>query len=337
MNVLLASAGRRGYLVEYFREAVRPSGKVVATNSVSGTSGMLSADVACVVPEAHDPTFIDKLLEICRDHSIGLLFSLHDWEAPFIAAAANHFQEAGVCLGVSSPDILDVCLDKLATWKFCHQHGIATPRVFSSETDAIHAYKVADCGFPLIVKARFGQGSLALFKVYTEEELKAACLLARAQIARFSDNGLSKMCEPSILIQEFIDGEEYGLDIVNDFQGEFRACLAKKKLGMRAGETDSAISVCDHVLTEFGRQIGTGLRHVAMLDADVIVRDGKPYLIEMNPRFGGHYPFSHIAGANVPAALVAWARNVAEPAGALDVDAGIQANKNIVIKKIEQA
>lgn len=332
MNVLLTSAGRRGYLVEYFREAVRPSGKVVATNSVSGTSGMLAADVACVVPEAHDPAYIDKLLEICRDHSIGLLFSLHDWEAPFIAAAAKCFQDAGVCLGVSSPEILDVCLDKLATWKFCQQHGMATPRVFATEADAIHAFQVGECGFPIIVKARFGQGSLALFKVYTEEELRAACLLARAQIARFSDNGLSKKSDPSILIQEFIEGEEYGLDIVNDFQGNFRACLAKKKLGMRAGETDAAISVCDPVLEEFGRQIGMALRHFAMLDADVIVREGNPYLIEMNPRFGGHYPFSHMAGANIPAALVAMAERRAVDPKWLTVRDAVRTQKTITLQ-----
>lgn len=318
--------------MEYFREAVRPSGKVVSTNSVSGTSGMLAADCACVVPEAHDPVFIDRILEICREHSIGLLFSLHDWEAPFIAAASNRFHEAGVCLGVSSPDILDVCLDKLATWKFCQQHSIATARVFATEVDAIHACEVGECGFPMIVKARFGQGSLALFKVYTADELRAAWLLARAQISRFSDNGLSTKSEPSVLIQEFIEGGEYGLDIVNDFQGNFRACLAKKKLGMRAGETDSAISVCDPVLTDFGRQIGTALRHVAMLDADVIVRDGKPYLIEMNPRFGGHYPFSHMAGANIPAALVAMAEGRAINPKWIAVRDAVRTQKTIALQ-----
>ncbi len=87
LNILLSSAGRRGYLVEYFREAVKPNGKVVATNSAACTSAMLASDCSYVVPEANNPEFIDSLLQICRHHSIGLLFSLHDWEAPFIAAA----------------------------------------------------------------------------------------------------------------------------------------------------------------------------------------------------------------------------------------------------------
>ena len=85
MNVLLSSVGRRSYLVEYFKEALRGTGKVIATNSIAETTGMFAADMAEVVPPAKEPGFVDALLEVCIRNEVRLLFSLHDFEAPYIA------------------------------------------------------------------------------------------------------------------------------------------------------------------------------------------------------------------------------------------------------------
>jgi carbamoyl-phosphate synthase large subunit len=337
VNALLSSVGRRAYLVDYFRSAVGPVGKVIATNSLADTTGMMAADVACVLPEAGSEGFIDALLDVCRRRDVGVLFSLHDWEAPFIAASAEKFKEAGVVLGVSSPEVLRICLDKYRTFEFFRMRGIPTPQTFLSESEVLKACKEGLLRFPLIVKARFGQGSLGLYKVYSSGELEAACLLARAQIARFDDNNLHAASSDPIVIQEHIAGEEYGLDVVNDFTGRFRACLVKKKLAMRAGETDAAVTVRDESLEQFGEMLGTSLGHIGMLDADLIVRGRKPYLLELNPRFGGHYPFSHMAGADVPAALVAWASGEAEPVGSLEVTSDIVYQKNMILtsKQVE--
>lgn len=334
MNVLLSSVGRRGYLVEYFRAAVAPEGQVIATNSVAGTSGMLAADASYLVPKASDPRFVDALLGVCEAYHVGLLFSLHDWEAPFIARAASRFEDAGVRLGVSSEHVLDTCLDKLKTHLFCKSHGIAFPQTFGSQRAVIAALKEGAVQFPLIVKARHGQGSLALHKVFSIDELEAACFLAEAEVKRFADNGLGLAADSTLVIQELIVGDEYGLDVINDFHGRFLACLAKKKLRMRAGETDAAKSVDDPVLVQLGERIATCLRHTAMLDVDVIVRDGQPFLIELNPRFGGHYPFSHLAGADVPAALVALALGREPDPALLKVLPGVESQKDLIVRAL---
>lgn len=335
MNILLTSVGRRAYLVDYFRAAVGPRGKVIATNSVADSMGMIAADVAHLVPEAGDEGFVEGLLEVCRRHDVGALFSLHDWEAPFIAAAAKDFGKIGVVLGVSSPEVLQTCLDKYQTFEFCRARGIAAPRTFLSEKETVKACEEELVTFPLIVKARFGQGSLALHKVHDPQELAAACVLARSQISRFNDNRLHAESADPIVIQECIVGDEYGLDVVNDFAGRFRACLVKRKLAMRAGETDAAVTVHNEALERFGQSIGKSLGHIAMLDADVIVRDGQPYLLELNPRFGGHYPFSHAAGANVPAALIALAEGREPPHDSLSVKADVKSHKNLVLRIVK--
>ena len=39
---------------------------------------------------------------------------------------------------------------------------------------------------------------------------------------------------------------------------------------------------------------------------DVFVVDKVPYVLELNARFGGGYPFSHFAGVDLPKAIVKW-------------------------------
>ena len=234
-------------------------------------------------------------------------------------------------MGVSATEVLDICLDKLETHRFCQANGLACPQTFETLGEALVALKAGEVEFPLIVKPRSGQGSLALYRVFNEDQLAAACLLAAAQVKRFPDNCLGMAAGSPLVIQERIAGDEYGLDVVNDFNGRFRGCLVKKKLGMRAGETDAATSVEDPVLRELGKRIGTSLRHTAILDADVIVRDGTPILIEMNPRFGGHYPFSHQAGADVPAALVALASGREPDPVLLQLTPGVTSRKRLVL------
>src|SRR5690606_10426320 len=107
--------------------------------------------------------------------------------------------------------------------------------------------------------------------------------------------------------QERLNSPEYGLDVINDLQGRYVTTFARRKLAMRAGETDRAVTIADERFTKAGARIGTTLRHVGNLDCDVFLREEEPVVLEMNPRFGGGYPFSHAAGAHVPAALVAWA------------------------------
>jgi carbamoyl-phosphate synthase large subunit len=52
--------------------------------------------------------------------------------------------------------------------------------------------------------------------------------------------------------------------------------------------------------------IGEQLGHVGVLDCDLFASDQGYSVIDLNPRIGGGYPFSHVAGANVPAALISW-------------------------------
>lgn len=332
MNVLLTSVGRRSYLVRYFRAALRGRGLVVAANCVPDAPGLLAADRSYVVPPAIDPEFIEALLRICREEAIGLLCSLHDWEAPFLAANIKRFESLGVTAVVSSPQVIEICLDKHATGAFCAANCLRFPTSWLCVADAMGAVASGRAEFPLIVKPRRGQGSIEVYTAETADELAVLYRMAARRTARHAANGLLGAAdEQPILIQERIGGTEYGLDVVNDLSGRFVVAFVKRKLAMRAGETDVAVTVQSDALEAVGREIGVRLGHVGLLDVDVMVDAQGPCVLEMNPRFGGHYPFSHEAGADVPAALIAWAQGQYPDPRWLQIATGVKAFKDIAM------
>jgi carbamoyl-phosphate synthase large subunit len=179
-----------------------------------------------------------------------------------------------------------------------------------------------------VVKPRWGTASIGIEYSDNDEELDLDYTRTKKRIPRTILREISAT-DPDrcILIQERLCGQEYGLDIVNDLEGHYVCTFVKRKLAMRAGETDRAITVENHWLEGIGEVIGRKLGHVGVLDCDVIVIRDKCYVLDMNPRFGGGYPFSHIAGANLPAVLLAWANREQPHADWLKVQPNITASK----------
>ncbi len=134
-----------------------------------------------------------------------------------------------------------------------------------------------------------------------------------------------------VLVQEKVCGRELGMDVVNDLEGRYRMAVVKEKTAMRAGETDGAVTVERPLLAETGRRLSGLLKHRGNLDVDILESDGKWFVLEMNARFGGGYPFSHAAGLHLPYALVMWAAGKEPEARYLQARMGIRAQKDIRI------
>lgn len=135
----------------------------------------------------------------------------------------------------------------------------------------------------------------------------------------------------SVVVQERVTGGEYGMDVVNDLEGCHAVTLAKRKLAMGAGEPDAAVTVSEYDRLALGGRLADILRHRALLDVDVVgTTEGRLAVLDLNPRFGGGYPFSHVAGARVPDAIIAWPRGERPPAEWLAVQAGVHGAKDIV-------
>lgn len=319
MNILFSCAGRRAYLLKYFRSALEKSGggKIFATDMSLSAPALAFADEAIRVPSVYAENYAETLAAICRENGIGLLISLNDLELPILSAARERFESAGTRLLVSSPRVIDICFDKLKTARFVEGLDLKTPKTFVALDEALRALDAGTLAFPLVLKPRWGSGSIGIEFVRERRELLDVYEIVRRKVARsILANASSKTEE--ILIQEAIVGNEYGLDVMNDLDGRCVAVSVKRKLAMRAGETDKAVTVDNPEIREIGRKIADALKHVANLDCDVLERAGTYFVLEMNPRFGGGYPFSQEAGVDLPLAILKWMRGESVPASLLE-------------------
>lgn len=308
MNALLTCAGRRSYEIGAFRAALGGHGRVLACDADPSAPALQTADEAFVVPRIDADDYVDKLLELCALREVGLVVPAFEPELPLLAARRSDFEAIGTTVLVSSPEVIATCYDKVATAAFLDDAGVRSPRTYLSIEAARAGLRDGEIGYPVMVKPRFGVSSIGTQMADDDAELAFFHAYCRKQIAA-SFLAASSSADPdaSVLVQEALKGSEYGLDIVNDLGGAYATTFVKRKLRMRAGQTDRAATVDDPALQAVGERIGRRLGHRGILDADAFVDGEAIWVIDLNPRFGGGYPFSHLAGADLPAAIIAWA------------------------------
>jgi carbamoyl-phosphate synthase large subunit len=228
-----------------------------------------------------------------------LLFSVNDYEIEALATSGlgQRIREFGTeVLGVPG-ERHHLVHDKLLMSRALTEEGIPTPpTVLLTDRDGLA--DLARSTPRIIIKDRFGSGSSGLINVVAGD-----LSLAVGWATRSGGPG-----PHNLIAQPALDGVEYGLDIVAPLKAGAHpvAVLARRKVRMRSGETDQAISADAAPFSALGERLTTWLGHRGSVDVDVIVSDdGVPSVIDINPRFGGGYPFNHLAGADLPALFVA--------------------------------
>lgn len=308
MNVLLTSVGRRAYMVKYFQNVLGAEGKVHVSNSDDKTVAFHYADYSVITPLIYDDEYIPFLLNYCKENNIDIIVSLFDIDLLILAKNKEKFAEIGTRVIVSEPELISICNDKWKTYLYLKENGFNVPKTYLSLSKVMLALESGELHYPIVVKPRFGCGSIALS--IAEDEMALLYYYSRntRAVNRTYLKYESAGEEEKIIYQECLNGQEYGVDIINDLNGNYRNSIVKKKIAMRAGETDIAELLNEPAISAEAERLGRLTKHIANMDCDVFLVDGKPYILEMNARFGGGYPFSHVGGCNLPQAIVEWSK-----------------------------
>ncbi len=287
MRILLSSVGRRGYLVKYFKQALAGTGEVWGADSSSYAPAFAFCDRSVILPKVIQEDYSDKLLTLCMINKIDMVVPLIDPELEVLSRRCDDFHSKGIMVVVSPIKTIEIAFDKYLTYQHAKKAGIGVPQTITSIEEAFDLLSEGELSWPLMVKPRKGSASLFVNSCSNRSELTLAF----------------QSC-PAPIIQQFVSGEEYGYDLFCDRDFSPVNIYCKRKIAMRAGETDKAVSVNDKKFMDLGIKIAQAFPMFGPADVDIKMDKNGPMLLEINPRFGGGYPCAHLCGADFPTKLI---------------------------------
>ena len=285
--ILITSAGRRGALVKCFKKTIEGmkgiKGEVVSVDVNPLSAALYISDKHYTVPRIFSPDYIDSLLDICRRENIKLVIPTIDTELLTLTQNKKRFERLGIVVAISDSEVINICSDKLKTFKFFRENNIPTVKTFSP--DQIN--EIQNLVYPIFIKPCGGSGSINTYKVNNKKEL---------------DFFIDYINNP--VIQEYAEGQEFTMDILADFDGKVINVVPRERIEVRAGEINKGRTVKEERLIEYGKVIVEKLGGIGPITIQCFIKGGEIKFIEINPRIGGGYPLSFVAGANYPELLI---------------------------------
>lgn len=284
VRVLFTCVGRRVELIRAFERAGESLGirlDVHGADASRLTPAMQFVSQAHVVPAIASGHYIDALLKVVRSQGIGLLVPLLDSELMALAEAREKFAALGCTAVISSPAVIETCQDKLATFRALQNAGIDTPQTWPW----VAMVEQKKHQFPYYMKPRQGSAAKGNFVIRDLDELRV----------------LGKRV-PDAIVQEYVEGKEYTMDVYTGLDGVVRCVVPRKRLEVRTGEVSKGLVVKDPDIMAVGARVAQMLGECRGVVTVQCIRTplGRIRVIEMNARFGGGAPLAIHAGADFP-------------------------------------
>lgn len=284
IRILFTSVGRRVELIQQFKAAAEELGyklEIYGADIADTAPALSFCDHTVILPRIKDEKYIPRLLECCKEKNIDVLIPTIDTDLLILAKSKKLFQSMGTVVLVSDEEKVAICRDKRLTSAYFESLGLLSPC-------PVDNYKEYCAGFPAFIKPKDGSSSVLAYKVNDRQELEGFA----GQV-------------PDYIVQPFIEGTEYTVDVFCDFKGEPIYITPRIRLAVRAGEVlKTEIDQDDIIIDEIKRLVADYKPCGAITVQLIRQKDtAKDYFIEINPRYGGGAPLTMKAGANSAKAI----------------------------------
>lgn len=282
MNILITSAGRRVSLVRAFQKELRkiaPQSKVIAADAEPHLAAACHvADDAFQVPFLDQPDYLQTLIENCKSHKVKLIIPTIDTELLLLAKHKSELESYGIQTVIASTDFIMICRDKRATHKFFKSKGI----------DVAKEYSKSNYPLPIFIKPYDGSRSVDTYIIKKRDQLRE-----------------HHFTNEKLMFLEYLDHDyydEYTCDLYYGRDHSLKCAVPRKRLEVRDGEVNKGLTVKNDIIPYIRKHLSQIDGAVGCLTTQFFKHKNKDsiYGIEINPRFGGGFPLTYLAGANYP-------------------------------------
>lgn len=278
-RILVTGAGGAA-AIAYLRAMQGPQVSLYAADMDPNATGlyMVGPNKRFLIPPAASARFAETMLDLCRREQIDVFVPTVDMELLPISERRADFEAAGIKLLLAPQRTLEICLDKWLLMQACGpQLPVPDSAVLTERLD------LNTIPLPCIVKPRAGAGGRGF------------------KIIHCAEDWVGQPTDGSMLIQEYLPGEEYSVDVLVDAEGTCHAAVPRLRMKVDSGVAVTARTVRDEELIALSERVARviDLRFVGNIQWRRR-GDGTPALLEVNPRFPGTMPLTIAAGVDMP-------------------------------------
>ena len=292
MKILFTSVGRRVELLQAFRHAAEKNGvdlTIIGVDISRDAPALYFCDISEIVCRISDKNYIPSLLEICERENVDCLIPTIDTDLLLLSEHKHCFEHIGTKVLISRTEKVQICRDKNYTADYFISLGLKSPKPYNSIEKYEVEKKKKKQSFPAFIKPKDGSSSINAYKVDSLDDLK----LYAEKIGDY-------------IIQPYISGTEYTIDIFCDYDGNPVYITPRERMAVRAGEVLKTRIVQDEVMIAEMQALIADYMPCGQITVQLIQdeKTGDNYYIEINPRFGGGAPLSMKAGADSAEAVL---------------------------------
>jgi carbamoyl-phosphate synthase large subunit len=258
--------------------------RIVGMDAEPLATGLYAVPSSYIIPYAREESFVRRLLQICEKENCRLLFPGYDVELPILSRNVQRFEAIGTRVIVSSPDAVEASNDKFRTYTVLRELGVSIP--YTVDLESFIPGSDLPMPLPFILKPRIdGARSKDVYLVRDEKTFRTFEKDPALGINRF-------------IAQDYIEGEEYTCGTVT-LEGRHIGTIVMRRI-LRNGDTYKCFSVKDPRIEEEIEKIVAGINPVGCLNVQLRVKNGIPYVLELNARCSGTTAARALAGFNEP-------------------------------------